>query len=180
MGVIPLSAGCAIEPEPPLPFDGYTHASDLSRRPRSSPFPPLVASQRKRQDEERAATIRKIQEAAAKAHEAGTGVGAAGGVGAGGGAGVGGGGGATSGAAAAAAAVGGDIAALEVSIGRGRGRGLSNLPAWMTKGQGPGPGGAGKDGPPGDGLQVRPADGFLIVESREGALVRRTCFFPSP
>lgn len=83
--------------------------------------------QRKRQDEERAATIRKIQEAAAKAHEddaAGVASGAGGG-GAGGGAGGPGGLG------------GGDIAAMEASMGRGRGRGLSNLPAWMTKTKGP-------------------------------------------
>lgn len=34
----------------------------------------------------------------------------------------------------------GDLAALEATMGRGRGRGMSNLPAWMTKGKGAGPG----------------------------------------
>ena len=76
--------------------------------------------QRKRQDEERAETIRKIQEAATKRHqeEAAGGVPGSPGIGA---------------AAAGLGRGAGSIAALEESMGRGRGRGMSNLPAWMTK-----------------------------------------------
>lgn len=88
--------------------------------------------QRKRLDEERAATIRKIQEAAAKVHEdasdgaAGVGIGGGGGRGAG----------------LPGGLDGGDMSVIEATMGRGRGRGLSNLPAWMTKAKGPSAAGA--------------------------------------
>eukprot|EP00903_Cladosiphon_okamuranus_P012880 g12028.t1 len=94
--------------------------------------------ERKRQDEERAATIRKIQEAAAKSHE-GAAAGAAQG-GAGLGVGLGAGAAGVGGAGRGRGGGVGDMAALEATMGRGRGRGMSNLPAWMTKGKGAGPG----------------------------------------
>ncbi|CAM9975945.1 unnamed protein product [Pylaiella littoralis] len=96
--------------------------------------------EQKIQDEERAATIRKIQEAAAKSHEKGAGAGGVGVVVGGGPSGLGGGGRGRGGAGGGGGGPGGDIAALEATMGRGRGRGLSNLPAWMTKGKGGAPG----------------------------------------
>ncbi len=137
----PLVFGATTYPSYP------SYPSPLPRKVSSKRHPPNVfprfhlhlQPQRKRQDEERAATIKKIQEAAAKSHESGA---ASGPAGVGGTAGLGLGGvgrGRGRGGGAGAPGPGGDIAALDASMGRGRGRGLSNLPAWMTKGK---PGGA--------------------------------------